>query len=294
MKDVRKRLLRPAVACILLSSLAPPLFAGEATGKFTVDKKAITPNVATAYEVRDQTNPRRRSVEIMLAAAPLDLSQIASALDPHVYAINSEAAKGDYILLWVKADGSVSMNATFSETMSQYLDNTHGGLKAELTENTPQRLAGRVWTAQPVKSMSGETWSVDVKFSTAVTRPPAGTKLAVDGGAPGSALEALYRAVAKKDWAGIKAGVSPGKMGSLEHDYNSPADNLKEAVELLDRSWLPKEHKTAGGELRGEVAILEVEGELFPGAKWLFLVQMVKGAAGWQYAESFPVGKLNG
>lgn len=282
------RPVHPAVIGLLLSSLTAPLFAGDAAGRFTVDKKSIVAKVSTAYEVRDQSDGRKKAVEVLLATVALDPAQITSSLDPHVYAINSEAAKGDYILLWVRADGSVSMNATFSETMSQFLDNTGGDLKAELTENTPQRVAGHVWTPKPVKAMSGETWTVDVKFATAVTRAPAGTSLPADGGEAAKALEALYRAVGKKDWAGIKAGVAPDRMTAFEHDYNSPAENLKDAVETLGGTWLPKKHKVTGGELRGDGAILEVEGELYPGAKWLFLVRMAKGAAGWQFADEAP------
>jgi hypothetical protein len=290
---VFKGLVFLAVSCPLLWNPAMPLCAGQASGKFIAAGKSIAPKFATAYEVRDQSNGRERSVEIMLASAALDLAEIASALDPHVVAINSEPATGNYILLWAKADGRLSMNATFPETMTQYLDDTSGALKVEWTENTPRRLSGRVWTANPVKTMSGEAWSVDVKFATDVVRPPAGTKLAVDGGTPGRTLEALYRAVEKKDWPGIKAGIAPARMGSLERDDNTPAENLKEAVETLGSYWLPKKYKITGGEQRGEIAILEVEGELYPGAKWLFLVQMVKGAPGWQYENKVPAGKLN-
>ena len=41
------------------------------------------------------------------------------------------------------------------------------------------------------------------------------------------------------------------------------------------------------------VGELEVEGELYPGARWLFLVRMVHGAAGWQFAEKVPAGRLD-
>lgn len=153
--------------------------------------------------------------------------------------------------------------------------------------------AGRIWSPKPVKPMSGESWTVDVRFAAEVVRSPAGTKLPGDGGDPGRALDALYRAVGKKDWVGIKAGVSPESMSSLEHDYNSPEENLEEAVEMLGDFWLPRKHKVTGGEQRGDVATLEVEGELFPGSKWLFLVQMVKGAGGWQFAQKVPAGRLD-
>lgn len=284
---------RLAAFATLCTTLAAPALAGETSGKFIAGKETIAPKIATAYEVRDQADGRKRSLEILLAGAALDSAQLSGALDPHVLAINSEAAKGNYILIWANADGSASMNATFAATMTQYIDDSHGSLKVEWTENSPQRIAGRVWSPKPVKPMSGESWTVDVRFAADIVRPPAGTKLPADGGEAGKALDALYRAVGKKDMAGIRAGVTPESMSSLEHDYNSPEENLKEAVEMLGDFWLPKKHKVTGGEQRGEVAILEVEGELFPGSKWLFLVQMVHGAAGWQFAEKVPAGRLD-
>lgn len=286
------RTIRPALFSALLATLASPLLAGEASGKFTSGDQSIAPKVATAYEVRDQSDGRKRSVEILLGGAALDPVELATTLDAHVYAINSEASKGDYILIWAHADGSASMNATFSETMSQYIDDTRGGLKVEWTERTAERVAGRLWSPKPVKPMSGASWTVDLKFAATVVRPPAGTGLPADGGEPGQALAALYRAVAGKDWAGIKAGVAPDRMSSFEHDYNSPEENLKEAVEMLGDFWLPKHPRVTGGELRGDAAILEVEGELYPGAKWLFLVQMDKGTAGWQFSQKVPAGRL--
>ena len=229
-----------AAFATLCTTLAAPLLAGEASGKFTTGGQSIAPKVATAYEVRDQSDGRKRSVEILLGGAALDPAELAATLDGHVYAINSEASKGDYILIWAHADGSASMNATFSETMTQYIDDTNGGLKVEWTERTPERVAGRIWSPKPVKPMSGESWTVDVTFAAAVVRPPAGTKLPADGGEPGKALAALYRAVDKKDWAGIQTGVAPDRMSAFEHDYNSPEENLKEAVEMLGDFWLPK------------------------------------------------------
>jgi hypothetical protein len=286
------RLRRLVARCSILPLLASPLIAGEASGKFTSDKLSITPTAATAYEVRDQADGRKLSVEVLLGGAALDSAELAEALDPHVYAINSEASKGDYILIWAHADGSASMNATFSETMTQYIDDTKGGLKVEWTERTADRVAGRVWSPKPVKPMSGASWTVDMTFAATVTRPPAGTKLAADGGDPGKALTALYHAVDRKDWMGIQAGVAPDRMSALEKEYNSAEENLEEAVEMLADFWLPKKSRILGGELRGDAAILEVEGELYPGAKWLFLVKMVQGEAGWQFSEKVPAGRL--
>ena len=76
------------------------------------------------------------------------------------------------------------MNATFSATMTQFVDKVGDSLKATLTVNTPERVAGRVFTAAPVKTRGGESYTVDPTFDTAVARRPAGTR-SPEAAAPG-------------------------------------------------------------------------------------------------------------
>src|SRR5262245_23323595 len=112
-----------------LSALA----ADTASGAVTVQKLgAISPKFSAAYLVRDQRNPRATQTEILLADVPLDPKAIQVAFDPHFVAINLDALKDrNYVLLFVNADGWVGMNATFSTTMTQFLNDTGDGLKAE-------------------------------------------------------------------------------------------------------------------------------------------------------------------
>ena len=49
------------------------------------------------------------------------------------------------------------------------------------------------------------------------------------------------------------------------------------------KAWVPRDKtKVTGGELRGDVAMLDIEGEMFPGMNGLTLVRMVKSGATWQ------------
>jgi hypothetical protein len=158
----------------------------------------ISPKHAIAYAVRDPRNARQSAIEVVLSEFPMDAEEAAAALDPHTNAINQDGARqGNYMLLWVRRDGDVSMNATFSKTMTQYLASM-GELKAELSVNSAERVAGRISTTKPLKTMKGETYEADMTFSAAVARVAAGTKLAAGGGDPGSALKALYAAMGKK------------------------------------------------------------------------------------------------
>ncbi|MCI0415328.1 hypothetical protein L0222_21355 [bacterium] len=265
----------------------------DVKGQLIVDGKAvITPKNAAAYPVRDQNNARAWRIEVVLAEGTVDTSQLADEVDPHVNVINqSGVTSGNYILLWVSTDGKVSMNGTLSQTMTQYVDTTDGGdLKAELTTNTQDRVAGRVFTLKPVKTLSENVYQVDVTFDVAVTKRTQGTKLPADGGDAGKVFNSLYQAVQKKDVNGIKAGISPGVHSMLFKDYNTPEENLSSAVDILS-AWLPKKNvKVAGGEVRGDAVLLEVEGEIYEGRNALYIVKMVKSDSGWGLEQVAPAG----
>lgn len=289
METMKNKIWFPLIVAIFISSS----LIADVKGQFKVDgKTVITPTHAAAYPVRDQFNPREMQIEVILAEGPVDTKALTEALDPHVDVINQDPVRaGNYVLLWIDPKGRVDMNGTLSETMTQYADTTHeGGLKAELTTNTKDRIAGRVYTPTPVKTLGGETYEVDVTFDVAVSRAPTGTKLPGDGGDPGKAFQALYQAVQKKDMNGIKAGVTPEVENLLFEDYYTPEENLKSAVDTLT-AWLPKKNvKVTGGELRSNTAIVEVEGEIYEGRNALYLVKMVKTDSGWSLQQAAPAG----
>ncbi len=268
--------------------------AGPASGTFKASKEgAITPKYATAFPVRDSRDARTMRVEVLLSDVPVDLGNIQAALNPHMIAINADPLKDrNYVLFWVAPDGAVTMNATFSKTMTQYLDDTTGGLKATLTTNTASRVEGRVFSSAPIKTLDGTTYAVDLKFAADIPAVPAGTRLPAGGGDPGKAFAALLAAATSKNWPGIKAASGPSALKMFDHDYNSPAENAQSALEMLN-AWIPRQKmKVSGGELRGETAILEVEGELFEGQRGLSLVRMVKTGPKWLFEEATRVGMV--
>src|SRR5689334_3008335 len=115
--------LSSVLAFTLAVALASPA-AAQTSGSVTADKLGtIKVAHAVAYTVRDQRNARNQRTEILLTDVPVDAAEIQAALDPHMVAINLDALKDrNYILLWTGADGVVTMNATFSKTMTQFLD----------------------------------------------------------------------------------------------------------------------------------------------------------------------------
>jgi hypothetical protein len=76
----------------------------------------------------------------------------------------------------------------------------------------------------------------------------------------------------------------------FDNDYDTPAEKAKSANDMLN-AWLArKKMKISGGQLHGDTAILEVEGEMFEGQNSLTLVQMVKSGPAWQFEQARRVG----
>src|SRR5262245_10273814 len=232
---IMRAMSRITFACItsLALAFASPAWAQTAGGAFKATPGGdITPKVAAAYVVRDQFNPRQKEIEIVLSTVPVDVAKAVGELSPHTAVINDPALRdANYVLLWIKSDKTVSMNATFGKTMTQYLDRTGGTLKAELTTNTADTVAGRIFTASPVKTRDGTTYTVDLTFSATVAKPPASTALSADGGEPGKALRTFLAARANKDWPALKAALSPAATGRFVKSYNDDKENL---TDMLD------------------------------------------------------------
>jgi len=277
--------MRIVISLALLVAL--PAFAGEASGEFKTNKRPpIRPKYAAAYESRDQRDARKRVIEIVLSEEPVDAKAAVLDLDPHTSVINQSALMDhNYVLLWVRPGNDVSMNATYGETMTQFADMTPGRLQAKIDVLTADHVTGRLFTTEPVKTMDGESYSLDLRFSTDVTRAPAGKKLPVGGGESGKAFASLRSAIAKKNWSAIKKGVTPQRAESFS--------DLDDAIQTF-AIWLPKKPgKITGGEIRDDSAILDLEGEIFEGQPGLFLVRMVKSGDKWLFDRATRAGFID-
>src|SRR5207244_7895041 len=135
----------PAIRSLAMNAilvLAAVILAGQASGEFKAGTRApIRPKYAAAYETRDMRDARKHAVEVILSEAPVDVAAAVADLQPHTNIINQPALmEHNYIVLVVRPDGDVSMNATYSERMSQFVDMTGamGSLKAALSTHTQQ------------------------------------------------------------------------------------------------------------------------------------------------------------
>ena len=284
--------------CVLFavaSAFALSALAGEASGEFTAGKRPpIRPKYAAAYETRDQRDARMMVIEVVLSEEPIDVVAAAAELDPHTNVINQKALRDhNYVLLWVRPDNDVSMNATYSETMTQYIEMTGSRMKAEMKTNTPAKVAGHVFSPKPLKTMDGDPYTIDLTFSTEVTHPVAGRKLPADGGEPAKALKALQTAIANKSWDGISKNVTARNLESFNESYRTPKENLDDAIQTLG-FWLPKKAgRITGGELRGDSAVLNLEAEIFEGQNGLFLIRMVKEGPRWVFDRAVKAGMID-
>lgn len=286
--------MRVVIALTFVLASAP-VRAGEASGEFTVGARApIRPRFAVAFDTRDQRDARKHAIEVVLSEEPVDIAAAVDELDPHSNVINQPALREhNYVLLWVRPDDDVSMNATYSERMSQYVDMTGmGSLRAQFTSNTADNVAGRVFTEKPVKT-GDESYSADLKFSTKVTRRAVGTKLPAGGGPAGKSFLALVKAISAKSWPGILQNVTPDTAKKFNEPDRSVEENLQDAVSTFG-FWLPKKGvKVTGGELHADSAVLEVEGEIFEGQKALYLVRMVRSDSRWLFDRATKAGLID-
>ncbi len=200
--------------------------ANTASGSVNVQKVGdISPKFSAGYLVRDQRNARTTQTEILLSEVTIDPAAMQNALDPHMIAINLDALNDrNYVLLFVRADGWVGMNATFSKGMTQFLNDTTGGLKAEFTARTATRIDGHVFSPSPLKSMDGTTYTVDLRFGVDVARPARRDGAGVWRRRPGKGADRFSRRVAEKELGGDQSRIEP-----------RCAENVRQELQLAGR-----------------------------------------------------------
>ncbi len=288
------------VTAMLFAGVALSAAAGQAqsvSGAFTMSGKSFKPTHAAAFRMRDQNAARTFETYVMLTTAPVDVKKISNDVDPYTVAINEPAAmNSDYIGMQINDAGETRVNAHIGGTQyidtSGYLMGMKGSLVATCKENTAGRIACSVKTAQPVKPMSGPEWTMDVTFATPVASRTPGKPLPADGGPAGKALLTLITAVSGKTLAPILAGLTPAQAKSYQESYNTPAENLKSAKEILGFR-LPKKPKITGGEIiADDYVVLEVEGVPFGTSRMLYLIEMRLVDKTWRYDASSSVGML--
>ena len=188
------------VASTLTSATA---YAQTVSGAFTLAGKPFTPAHAAAFRIRNQNAPRTMETYVMLTLKPVDVKKISSDIDPYTVAINDPAVmSADHLAFQISDNGETRINAHIGGTQyidsSGYILGSKGALVATCASNTPAQISCTVKTAQPVKPMSGPSWTLDVTFAAPVASRTPGKPLPADGGPAAKALLALVTAVGGK------------------------------------------------------------------------------------------------
>jgi hypothetical protein len=293
--------MKRVLVSIILLAFATSAFAQKVSGQFKTTKAVIKPKTVVALPVRSPKNPLNYVTALILAEGTMDVNAAFESLDPRTALINQDGMQDkNYITFWIQPDGYVGMNATFSEGMVQYIDSTKGGggmsaesLEALFTENSPNRIAGRIHTIKPMKSMSGESYELDVTFDTPVSHPPAGEKLSEGGGQPGEAFNEFLAAVKSKNWNQLEETASARVLeGAYADTPAEKAASLVDSVSFL----LPKGKtmKILGGQQFDDRATLEVKGQMSEeaGSDALYLVRMLKEQGSWRFDTCYMGGLL--
>ena len=301
---MRKPILFLVTAAWALTTSANS-FAGNVSGQFTSSKKGtIRPTSVAAFPVRSPGDPLKEVLLVVLAEGTMDAVEAVKKLGPHTALINQEGMrKKNYISLWIRPDGFVSMNATFHEGMVQYMDSTKEvegdgsilaqSLEADFSAYSADRVAARVRSSETVTTLSGDSYELDVEFDTSVIHPAAGKKLGTGGGEPGKVLQSLLNAIKTRDWKAVRMGVKSETLQGLVDPDASDEENFEYVVDEI-AFLLPKGRtKVLGGKESSETAILELQGETTEGGvEALYLVRMLKEAAGWRFDRAQIAGFL--
>ena len=301
---MKKPILFLSTSALVLTTSAI-LFAGTVSGQFKSSKRGlIKPISVAAFPVRAPGNPLETVMEVVLSEGTMDSAEAVKKLDPHTALINQKGMrKKNYISLWIRPNGFVSMNATFHKGMVQYVDSTKkadgkGSLLAQSLEatfsvNSTDQIAARVRSSEPVGTLSDDTYEIDVQFDTSVTHPPAAKNLGPGGGEPGKVLQSLLNAIKKKDWKVVQTSVKSETLQGLVDPDASDEENFESVVDDI-AFFLPKgKTKVLGGKDRGEIAILELQGERTEGGvEVLYIVRMLKEGEGWRFDRTQIAGFL--
>jgi hypothetical protein len=136
--------------------------------------------------------------------------------------------------------------------------NVSGGTypQLELSSVGPERLAGRVYHAEPAEFFD-DTYQYDFTFSVPLSDPfgPIGEPLPAGGGEPGAAYLAFVDAIHAGDLARLKALVAPDQVEMLEGE--DAQDNIG-FIQMMT----PTGVEVLGGSSDGETAILQITGTM--------------------------------
>jgi hypothetical protein len=295
-----KRIKSAILTVTLLSAIsmgftaiaAPASSNANVSGQVAVDGTTLTPTHVLAFRQRNQNDASQFETVVILTNSALD-PKAALEIDAYAAAINDPATQGNHAKLFISEKGAVILNANVEGT--QHLHGTESmfgepaGLKATCAHNSKERIA---CTIEDVKH-AGSQLQMSLQFDVPVQARASGKAIPNAAQSPAAkSLVALLEAIKGNNLQPILAGLSADEARSYQRDYNTEAENLSSAKQMLG-VMLPKKAKVIAAEqLADDRVLLEVQGEAFPGRNMLYLVEMRKEKGAWVYEATYPLGLL--
>jgi hypothetical protein len=285
--DTRILTITIAAFCISTTSIQ----AAEVSGTFRGGESTIEPANVAAVQTRKEINASIHGTAIFLTEVPIEVQEAAMSLNPVMHLQNLPELMDDasYIIVWVFEDNDVHFNATLAEGNMQFVLSSKDGLKSEITDQSGDHIAGRVWTEEPIAIHSGGSYAIDVTFSTPIVIA-SGSPLAADGGEPGKALQELAEALKGGEWAAIRPYLNAEKLGDLDDDSYDDQERVEEAQSNFPDWMQTGKLDIRGGVLRKDEAVLEVRAEEFTNFWTIQGVRMIKEDSGWIMDDADSLG----
>ena len=279
MNPLRPSLLLGFALLGLAAKTSLLLAADEGTGTFQVGKANFRVSNAMAYQ-REGKDPKKPVTMVVLADFKIDQVAAMDAIDP-ANALMTQVAKnqaGNFVMVTLASPDRCGVWA-FLDTGKQ-IDLGGDSFPAKTTTSTPARIAGECFTSKPGKTLFDDVYDFHLTYDVPITAFPKASAVPAGGGEPGRVLLALVTAIGASDW-------DAARLHLREEEVPATAPKGAERMrffEVLAMNY-PKSATVTGGLMKGDNAVLEIEGTDHDGKKIKGEFVMKKAAGNWRVVD---------
>ena len=276
--------LRPSLVlgCALLGLAANTslLFAAdEGKGTFQFGKATFRISNAMAYQ-REGKDPKKPVTVVVLADFKIDQAAAMDAIDP-ANALMTQVAKnqaGNFVMVTLASPDRCGVWA-FLDTGKQ-IDLGGDSFPAKTTTASPARIAGECFTSKPGKTLFDDVYDFHLMYDLPITAFPKASAVPAGGGEPGRVLVALIKAIGASDWDAARPHLRQEEVPAAA----PKSGEMKRFFEVLALNY-PKSAVVTGGLMKGDNAVLEIEGTDHDGKKIKGEFVMKKAAGDWRVVD---------
>lgn len=262
--------------CLAASALAAGAEAASTgSGTFRFEKVTTKFVAACAFRIPDPLVAGKTQTVVALAERPIDCAAADAGFDP-IAAAKAQVGKASGWLSFAIEEGGGRAEGEWSSPKKDdgYPFGLGGSGKLSVTVNTASRVEGRWYTVRP-ETFFKETFEFDVRFAADVLAGSvSGTPLPKGGGEPGKVFQAYTKAIAASDKKTLQS-----VMTAEAYAEKAPMIALSKDIDL-------KTATIVGGLVKGDAAVLEVEGASHADWKMRGRVHMVKDAGAWKVVDT--------